>query len=514
MKISSIKIKNYLGIEEQDITFNKDKVFITGGNGRGKTSVLEAIENTVNSTSDRRPKKVTDGKDAAILLLELDDGTEIKRTITTEGENKVEVKKDGMKISKPETFLKGIMGGFAFNPVDFLQKKDKEQAEILLNLIPFEITPAECEKWFGEIPGINYKQHGLKALNELAEKYFYNKRAVANSEVKQFENQIEAVNRQLPDNYKAEEWESINLSDIYTEVEKKKAKNDKLDRAKKIVEEYAEKVKTVEMKYEILASDTEKEKQAEFKVLDKMVLDRKQVLEKEIDVLKAEIEDYLKLIEVRKEQIKLKQGRIETYDTEYKASEEKTIEANYKGKFALLENKKQTELNELSGTYNAAFNFAEVNQYEDTSPLMQKACEVEKMKGFIQLYNNMKAHEKNLKSKIETAQKYDSFVDFCRRKPQEILQNMKMPVENLGLDSEGNITINNRPIKNLSTAEQLDTAIDIARATAGELRIICIDKFETMDEDMQAQFMSRTENDGFTYIITKVTKGDLRVEAI
>ena len=174
MNISHLRIENYIGIEEIDLNFKgKDKLLIEGGNGRGKTSILEAIENAMDSTSGRRPRKVKDGAEQAILLVELDDGTEIKRTIGVTGENKVEVKKDGLKVSKPETFLKNLFGGFTFNPVDFLQKKDKEQTEILLNLVPFFISPEECISWFGEVPPIDYRQHGLKALQELAEKYFY-----------------------------------------------------------------------------------------------------------------------------------------------------------------------------------------------------------------------------------------------------------------------------------------------------------------------------------------------------
>ena len=72
MNISHLRIENYLGIEEIDLNFKgKDKLVIEGGNGRGKTSILEPIENTMNSTSDRRPRKVKDGAEQAVLLVEL-----------------------------------------------------------------------------------------------------------------------------------------------------------------------------------------------------------------------------------------------------------------------------------------------------------------------------------------------------------------------------------------------------------------------------------------------------------
>ena len=43
MKLTSAKIRNFRGIEEWNITFEPGFNLIKGVNGRGKTSVLEAI---------------------------------------------------------------------------------------------------------------------------------------------------------------------------------------------------------------------------------------------------------------------------------------------------------------------------------------------------------------------------------------------------------------------------------------------------------------------------------------
>ena len=156
-------------------------------------------------------------------------------------------------------------------------------------------------------------------------------------------------------------------------------------------------------------------------------------------------------------------------------------------------------------------NFIIKNEVQNIDLLVTETEEIEKMKGFIALDQNREVARTNLFSKEKTAEHYNQLVEFCRNKPKEIISQMKLPIEGLGIDADGNITINAIPIKNLSTAEQLDLAIDIARTTAGELKVICIDKFESLDQESQERFIKKTEDDGFVYCITRVSSGDLTI---
>lgn len=513
MKIKTLKIRNYLGIEELDLSISEqEKIIIEGGNGKGKTSILEAIEKTINSTGDRRPKQVRDGAEQALLLVELDDGTQIKRVIEADGNNKVEVKKDGMKLTKPETFLKSLFSGFSFNPVDFIGKKEKEQAEILLNLIPFKITPAMSNEWFGEIAGIDYTQHGLKALTELSEKYFYNKRAFANSEVKDLKDRIEAINSQLPDNFKKEEWEKQSLSEVYSEIEKIKTVNEKLERAKQIQNEHQEKIESIEAKFKYAEREIEDFKQFKLSKVESLIKEKKQVFQNKIKLLEDEIKELEEKIKQKKSELEDTKKKVEIVENQTRESEVAKIEIEYSEKMKALSKDKDGAIKTQNELLEKATLYISHNTERDISDLKENAEIIEKMKGFIPLAENKERYLQELRAKLEKAEKYDSYVTFCRNKPQEILNNMTLPVKNLGIDKEGNITISDRPIKNLSTAEQLDVAIDIAKATSGELKLICIDKFEAMDKETQEAFFKKTENDGFTYFITQVTEGDLKIK--
>lgn len=519
MKIQQIRIENYLGIEEIDVILNKDKVFIEGGNGKGKTSVLEAIENALNSTSDRRPKKVREGEEKSILLVKLDDGTEIKRTIDQDGSNKVDVKKDGIKVKSPETFLKNLFGGFTFNPVDFLQKKDKEQAEILLNMIPFFITEELAKEWFKEVPSVDYKQHGLKVLQELAEKYFFSKRAVANSEVKELNNQIEALTVQLPPNYNYKVWENVSLSEKYKVLEEKREANRKIIICNNFIAEYPEKEQSIKDKYSVKINELTSEKEIKISEVQEKIQEVLKEKEKGLIFYNEKIVDFKKQISELEESIKKYElekvkinNEIEVVKLNSKESEEKAINAEYTEKQNSLKVLEEKEIQEQKDLLEKSNNFIIKNKVENIDLLVTETEEIEKMKGFIALDQNREVARTSLVSKEKTAEHYNQLVEFCRNKPKEIISQMKLPIEGLGIDADGNITINSIPIKNLSTAEQLDLAIDIARTTAGELKVICIDKFESMDKETQQRFMDKTENDDFIYVISKVTGGELTIK--
>lgn len=511
MKVKKIRIENYLGIDEIDVIINKDKIFIEGGNGIGKTSVLEAIENAMNSTSDRRPKKVMIGEEKAMLLVELDDGTEIKRTIEQDGTNKIDVKKDGLKVKAPETFLKQLFGGFSFNPVDFLQKKDKEQAEILLNMIPFYITRDLALEWFKEIPEINYEKHGLKVLQELAEEYFFNKRAVANKEVKELNDQIDAITAQLPPNYSYKIWEDVSLSDKYQEIEAKRTANSKIDKCQEFIDNNESVENSIKNKYSTMILNEKENERNELheieSVLDKKISEKKS----EKAFHESEIKRLEEHIASHKAHIHKLENEMEVFTETYKENEIKAIRVKYEEKISGIKALEKKELLEQRTVLEKSINYVASKEKVNLDSLLIEVKDAETMKGFVMLDKNREKAKTDVLVKNKVAEHYNALVEFCRSKPRDIIAQMKLPIENLGIDKEGNITIKNIPIKNLSTAEQLDLAIDIARVTAGELKIICIDRFESMDSEIQQRFMEKTENDGFTYCITRVTEGELKI---
>ena len=101
MKAVKISIKNFMGID--NLEFAPGKVtLISGRNGEGKSSVIEAIKKTFKAKSD--VKLIHNGSDKAEILLEFDDNSSLYRTIKSD-KTTLEASKGGLGINKPQTWL-------------------------------------------------------------------------------------------------------------------------------------------------------------------------------------------------------------------------------------------------------------------------------------------------------------------------------------------------------------------------------------------------------------------------
>ena len=76
MKISKLKIENLFGIEQLEL--DGKSVELTGSNGVGKSSVLDAIRLALTNNSKRK-YVVKNGKTEGRIFVKLDDGTSIDR---------------------------------------------------------------------------------------------------------------------------------------------------------------------------------------------------------------------------------------------------------------------------------------------------------------------------------------------------------------------------------------------------------------------------------------------------
>jgi predicted ATP-dependent endonuclease of OLD family len=128
MKITRLRIINFLGIKE----FVADKLGkineITGDNDVGKTTILDAIQEVFKS-SGVDPTLVHNDADEAEIMIEIDGRYLAERHITHD-ENDVVVQENKIPIKKPATFLAELLGAYNFRPVDFFLAKPKERRDM------------------------------------------------------------------------------------------------------------------------------------------------------------------------------------------------------------------------------------------------------------------------------------------------------------------------------------------------------------------------------------------------
>lgn len=97
--------------------------------------------------------------------------------------------------------------------------------------------------------------------------------------------------------------------------------------------------------------------------------------------------------------------------------------------------------------------------------------------------------------------------------PQKLLKKASLPVKDLSIDGD-QIMINGVSIDKLSTSEQMRFAVSgIAKPLSGQLKVICVDRFESLDAEARKAFEAEAAGDDFEYFVTTVTEGPLTMEA-
>lgn len=149
MNIIELRAQNFLNLKAIEIRPDGNAVILSGKNGAGKSSVLNAIFFALTGATADRP--IRDGQDRAEVTIELGDVI-VKKAITAKGARLEVTSKDGRaKYASPQALLDEIIGKLSFNPLAFAEmgrsaKGAREQREILLQLAGLDLGPLDAKK--------------------------------------------------------------------------------------------------------------------------------------------------------------------------------------------------------------------------------------------------------------------------------------------------------------------------------------------------------------------------------
>lgn len=106
---------------------------ITGRNGQGKTSILDAITYALGGKDAQPAKPVRDGADCAAVVVETNEYV-IERTWTGDKTVLNVRNKEGAKYGSPQALLDAIVGDLSFDPLAFSRMKPADQVKTLKDL--------------------------------------------------------------------------------------------------------------------------------------------------------------------------------------------------------------------------------------------------------------------------------------------------------------------------------------------------------------------------------------------
>lgn len=468
MRISKLSIKNTYGISQFEL--GGESVELTGSNGTGKSSVIDAIRLALTNNSKRK-YIIKKGENEASIYVELDDGTTINRKKRNDKSDYKSIKDgNGNEINSPESFLKDIFTPLQLEPVEFLGMSEQEQNRILLNLIKFDKDKREfiTEKFGESINWVNYDDSILEILNQIQSKdsAYYQNREEINRNARNGLAIINDIAKDIPENYDAEKWRNYTLSDKYEELNKLKDFNNKIDRSIVYKENYDNTVKGFKGELDTSLAEISKTKEMRRKALQDSITE----YENKIALLKKDLENL---------------------DNEFLVDEN-----NAKAKY-------DQEIAKLSDNIKIANEWAS-KEKKDTDTLEEELKVAESMKGHLNEYDRMKDMQEKVKKLNEQSEELTRKIELARNLPGQILKEVEIPVKNLTVEN-GIPLVNGLPVGNLSEGQKLMLCVDIALSDSNTLKLILIDGVEKLSEANRKELYRICKEKGLQYIATRTT---------
>lgn len=530
-KISFLKVSNFLGVDELELEPGKINIF-KGPMGSGKTSVVEAIEKTFTN-KNRRTEVIKHGEEEATLFVELDDGLEVDRRIRLEKGDYLKVRKADEGVPSTEKFLRSLINGDIFRPLDWVNLSVKEQTKSLLSMLEIAWSEQDIINWFGDlVDDIDYSQHILLILKSIEQKY-YKTREEVNREIKELEARIRTLYEELPAEYDGEAWRTVKIQEYYAKVSQAQEVNRLIDMARSLQENFNSKVELIKAKGEkqkvnitltykgyredindiITLSKTKIERANNFIETSNSTLDVE--LDKLDNQLEAEYQDLLQKYAVLKDQkkreiltaveeqkdiIAINNNKISTKEQELRSLDEKE-----ESEKIAIDEKVKSEIEKEEIRIGKASEYLKENEQIDIKPLQDEADKVAEMVSYLRDWDRIiETRDGILASKQAYSDELTTKIDKARNLPGELLKTAKMPIEGISVDVDGRVRINGTLLDGLSDGEKIALSMKIAKAQCGELKLICVDKFESLDKVSQAKLLAEMTTDEYQYFVTEV----------
>ena len=173
MKIIALQAENIKKLVAVEIKPDGNLVEITGKNGQGKTSVLDAIWWALGGTANIQGTPIRKGATEARIRLDLGEvivkrsfkakeGGEFTSSLSVES-------KDGARFPSPQAMLDGLLGSLSFDPLAFARADAKAQVETLRRLAPgvdFAALDAATKADYAKRTELNRRAKESRTLGE------------------------------------------------------------------------------------------------------------------------------------------------------------------------------------------------------------------------------------------------------------------------------------------------------------------------------------------------------------
>lgn len=446
-KIIQFTAENVKKLTLVQITPAGNVVQITGKNGQGKTSVLDAIWWALAGVANIQSQPIRKGAESARIELALgkDKVELIVERRFTESQSYLTVKTpDGARYPSPQKLLEDLLGVLTFDPLAFMRKDARGQFDVLRGLVKLSVD--------------------LDAL-KTADRADYDARTIANRDAKSKRAQAQAVH--LPPDLPKERIDEAGLLDQLTSAS---SHNSAIDRLRETRAQVAAKVK----KSREQAAAIEQNIETEIAACQKTGGDLAAEIERQIEALQARFRRHLHDVEAAITRIRTdRQAEVDTLRT---------------GADVL-----QNELNHAPSLPDPI----------DVDALRSQIGDAQGTNRLIAQREQRQTIEADVEKFEKRSKTLSDQIDARNRQRMEALAAAQMPIEGLAF-GDGIVLYRDLPLDQASDAEQLTVSTAIAAALNPKLRVLRIRDGSLLDDDAMKRLAQFADDRDFQIWVERV----------
>jgi AAA domain-containing protein len=463
--VSLVKIDSFMGIEALEFAPGKGLNVITGDNGRGKTSLLEAIKNALSGGHD--VSVLRDGEPAEVYL-ELQggdaDGWSVRRRTSEAGAPAVLRDADDKIQRSPQEKINKLFSKEALNPVEFLMAPKRERLNWLFRAIPLRVTEAQIQEAVGtDDPQDVSERHALEVLADLLG-FYVAERNMNERSLKDKRVHLSQLQLTLPDVV----GEDAQAALLKAQIEKAG-----------VDEGAAVSILTL-------------------RNANAVTMNRKRDA---FEISRSNLKDY--------EATQLAQARAD-YDTKVA-----TIKELGAREIAALTTEFQNTLTSADTVLANEIAAVNLGCAEQREHLTEEIGRLTSLVGQDAVAKNTRSQIEKVQAEVndlaDHAERYDTTVSNLKALKATLTGSLPIP----GMEvKDGDIYIDGVAFDRVNLSRKVAAAIRLAKHYAGTLPIMCVDGLECMGDTMWEAFKAAMADGGLQMFVTRVGKGALRVESL
>jgi DNA repair exonuclease SbcCD ATPase subunit len=466
LTVTKVRIKDFKGISDLELSPGQF-TSIRGKNGRGKSSLIEALELPFERGPKDNARLVREGAEFAQVEIDFSDGVKVQ-AVTTAGKTETKVIHPQFgELKKPAAYLKKCLDLASADIQAFIEADPKDQLEIFLRAFPKTLTKEQVEGALGMSIADFERNTGRKVdletsaitLLPMLSVPLYEDRTVVNREVKSKEAVIADLKATLPPD--AEQGETLAAEVAKAEKMLADLEEDKANAIRGAETAAHNDEKTKREQYGAEIRTVEDDRNAEIGRLEKQIQQVKDEAQKRIDEIKQTMNAELVAI------------------VNTKAAAVGAVNESYAPKRAELADQMAKLRARMDAAARAAGTLRSIRSNEEQR---------DRSKAYSETLTAALNRLDELKSKVMS----------------------DLPIEGVEI-RDGEIFVNGREFNTqLNTAEKYKLGFKIAALDKqpGQINIVFIDNGESLDSDNKAAIVAAAKELGVSLVMAEVSEDE------